>query len=140
MGHFTFFTGRTDFETEEGIKRFITNSKRFSADAEDPTTAEALLIFQTSKQQTWLVSTSERLYCILDDRRKDQPHINWHIPKQQLVTGQEVSIELAARDRSAQSGLVDIGRKHRNWLYTKQLFSRTSIEAQITEMIRTKMR
>jgi len=134
-----FFTGRTDFETDEGIRQFITRSRNFDPNTEDPSEAELLLIFQTSNQQTWLVATRERLYCILDDIRKDQPHINWSMPKGQLVTDNKVTVEIVTKERRKRSGLVDISSKHENWLYTKHLFSESGIEDQIRNLIAKKM-
>ena len=63
------FIGRSDFASPEEIKEFIRRSKNFDKSKEDPSTAHPLLIFKTSKQQTWLVATPERLYCVLDDLR-----------------------------------------------------------------------
>ena len=133
------FSGRADFESRIGITEFIRNSKNFNPQTEDPREAEALLIFSTSRQHTWLVCTKERLYCILDDLRTDNPHINWSIPKRQLISGGEVSIKLRSRNRSEFAGLVDIGDEHPNWLYTKRLFSSESVEDQIRALIRRNM-
>jgi hypothetical protein len=131
--------GRDDFESKMGICRFIVNSKNFDPERENPDEAEALLIFSTSRQHTWLVATKERLYCILDDIRKDKPHINWSIPKQALVSGQDVTVGISSRDKSQLSGLVDISDKHPGWLYTKRLFPISSVENEIRSLIRRNM-
>jgi hypothetical protein len=134
-----FLPGRSDFESNTGIIRFIVNSKNFDPKTEDPDKAEALLLFSTSNQHTWLVATQERLYCILDDLRKDKPHINWSIPKRKLVSGQHVSINLRSRDHSQYSGLIDIGDEHPEWLYTKRLFVDNDVKNQIIGLIRRNM-
>jgi hypothetical protein len=133
------FSGREDFESELGIKEFVRNSKSFNSQAEDPHKAEALLIFSTSKQHTWLVCTKERLYCILDDIRKDRPHINWSMEKSSLISGGEVTIKIRTREKSEFTGLVDIGDEHPHWLYTKRLFASQSVESQIRSLIKRNM-
>lgn len=127
--------GRRNFYSEQDRIGVVKSSKNYNSSQEKLAHAKALKIFQTSKQQTWLVSTNERLYCILDDNRKDDLHINWSIPKRVLVTGNEVSIKLETRDHSEKSGLVDIGSKHKNWLYSKKLFKDADIKTEIQKLI-----
>lgn len=134
-----FLPGRSDFESKIGIIRFIVNSRNFDLKTEDPGKAEALLLFSTSNQHTWLVATRERLYCILDDLKKDKPHINWSIPKRKLVSDQHVSINLRSRDHSQYSGLIDVGDEHPDWLYTKRLFVDNDVKNQIISLIRRNM-
>ena len=142
MEKFSFFIGRTGFESEEGIKEVIQNSRHFEAAKETPQEANALLIFGSPKQQTWLVSTGERLYCILDDIRKDEPHLNWVMPRSQLVTGDAISIDLVTHESRRSSpafGLVDVGPKHKDWLFSKRLFKRVSVEEAIRDLIHSHM-
>lgn len=113
--------GYRDFKPEENLTRFVTNSKYFNSEVEDVSKAQALKIFETSRQLTWLVSTSERLYCILDDISDDKLHINWSIPKEDITTRDELSIQIKAEDKTEDTGLVDIG-EFRNWLYSKRFF------------------
>lgn len=127
------------FWDEEAIKQFITHSKNFDASKEVPADADALLMFETSKQKTWLVSTHERMYCILDDTRKDKPHINWSMARNRLVDGNNVTINVNAREKSKKTGLVDISDQHKDWLYTKQLFSDESVVDAITGLISKQM-
>lgn len=131
--------GRDEFESKTAIIELIKNSKNFDPRMEDPQKADALLIFSTSKQHTWLVASSERLYCILDDVRKERPHINWSMPRAQLVSGGEVTVNIKSRPHMEYSGLVDVGDAHRNWLYTKRLFSDAPIEQRIRELIENNM-
>ena len=133
------FLGYRDFMSKSEITSFIRKSKHFDAQKEDPKDAGALLIFQTSKQQTWIVSTSERLYCILDDIRKDNPNINWSMPKDAILKGNRMTLDITTREKSDKTGLVDIGSKHRNWLFTKWLFENTKIEDRIQDLIYRKM-
>jgi len=139
VGPAEFTTVREDFEALEGIVRSISNSKNFNPEAENPGEADALLIFSTAKQQAWLVATSERLYGVVDDLRKEKPRINWSIPKRKLVSGESVSAKLISRDKNERSGLIDIGDACTNWLYTKRLFVDDNINRRVRSLIKRKM-
>jgi hypothetical protein len=134
-----FTTLREEFESHAGIVRSISNSKNFNPETEDPGDADALLIFSTPKQQAWLVATSERLYGIVDDPRKERPRINWSIPKRKLVSDGNISAKLITRDKNELSGLIDIGDTCSNWLYTKRLFVDDHIKNQVRSLIKRKM-
>ena len=129
------FSDRNSFETKEGILNSIRDSKNFDETIEDPAKADALIIFMTSKQHTWLVCSEHRLYCVLDDLKNRKPHINWAMSKSLLVSHTEVTVAIKTRDKSKDTGLVDIGDKHRNWLYTKKLFMSEPIDKMIKELI-----
>ena len=133
------FLGYRDFMSKSEITSFISKSKHFDAQKEDSKDAGTLLIFQTSKQQTWLVSTNERLYCILDDIRKSNLHINWSMSKAMIVTGDAVTLKVETRDKTDKTGFVSISPKHKDWLYTKRLFENTKIENSIHNLVDKKM-
>lgn len=116
------FLGRREFRTTAEIKQFIERSKRFDPEVEDPGEAKALLFFETDKQHTWLVATPVRVYCILDDVRKPLPHINWSMPSDQAFEGDQFALQLDTHKKSARTGLIDFGPKHKRWLYSKGLF------------------
>jgi hypothetical protein len=130
---------RRDFESDEGIVRCISNSKNFDPESEDPSGADALLIFSTSKQRAWFVATAERLYGIVDDLGKEKPHINWSIPRRKLVSREDVSVKLITREKNELSGFIDIGGNHTNWLYTRRLFVDDHVKNQIRSLIKRKM-
>lgn len=112
---------RRGFLTEREIKARIKSSKNY--DGTDPDAARALLVFRTSKQQTWLVATSKRLYCVLDDLPKDRANVNWSLGRNVLFDEQnKFSAHIDVRPRTERTGLLDIGPK-RNWLLTKGLFA-----------------
>lgn len=134
-----FTTLREGFESYEGIVRSISNSKNFDPETENPGDADALLIFSTRIQQAWLVATSERLYGVVDDLRKETPHINWSMPKRKLVSGENVSTKMISRDKNELSGFIDIGETCSNWLYTKRLFVDDHIKNQVRSLIKRKM-
>lgn len=129
------FSGRADFASKTEIIQYIKNSKNFDPATENFIKADALLIFSTSIQHTWLISTAQRLYCVLDDIRKDKPHINWSIPRAQILDGDKFILPVKARDKTEVTGLLDIGEDHSDWLYTKRLFSEAPVEQRVQEML-----
>jgi hypothetical protein len=133
------FSDRDDFASEEKIIESIRRSKNFDPATEDSRRADALLIFSTSKQHTWLVATTERLYCIRDDLRQTQPRVNWSMQRRQLVSNGRIIATIRSRPRSEESGLLDISERHRDWLYTKRLFRDSSIEENVRALITSQM-
>lgn len=121
------------------IKWSITNSRNYPSDGTPPMAAEALLIFSTSKQQTWLIATPNRLYCVLDDVRKAGLHINWSMARSRILKANgDIKIDVTARDETKRTGRVDIGPKQ-NWLFTKALFGKDDPEKRIRELITSAM-
>lgn len=129
------FLGFRDFYSESQIRKFIINSKNYRGEKENPEDADVLLIFETSNQKTWLVASGIRLYCILDDIRKEKPHINWSAGKNKLVVDNRVIISIKTRDKSKSTGLVDIGDEHKNWLYSKRFFVNFEVKESIEKLL-----
>jgi len=125
--------GRRDFFSRNEIITYARKSRHYSS-KENLNQAKALKIFQTSKQKTWLVSTNERMYCILDDNRKQEPHVKWSIPKSDIIDDDKISINIKTRDYSEKSGLVDIGTKV-GWKFTKKLFTKVNVKRSIKNLI-----
>lgn len=128
--------GRRDFYPMQDIINFTIYSKNYSND--DLKKAKALKIFQTTKQNTWLVSTNIRMYCILDDNRKDEPIVRWSYPKSSILRDNNINIEINYQDYSEKSGLLSIGRK-KDWLYSKKLFKGSDIKKEIENLIKRTM-
>lgn len=135
----SFFSDRTTFESVESIKNFIKNSKNYDSSKESPEKSNSLLIFNTSSQQTWLIATEMRLYCILDDLRKPTLHINWSINRDQIIQNNKIIIDLNTRDKTENTGLLDIGKYHNKWLFSKKLFLRESIITMLKTMLTKSM-
>lgn len=131
--------GRPDFASKPEIIQYITHSKNYDPTRESPDRTDALLIFATSKQHTWLVSSAHRLYCILDDLRSDGPHINWSLPRARLVANSAVSARILTSDKSEFSGLLSIEGVKREWLFTKRLFADDPVEEKVRRLIATTM-
>lgn len=126
--------GRRDFRQQNEIIRYIMKSKYYSPTLDKINDATALLLYKTSKQQTWLVSTKERLYCILDDNREDNLNINWSVPKKTLISNEKLSDVIRTKSISNGQGLVDIGQE-KNLYYSEKLFAKTDIKSKIMQEI-----
>lgn len=115
------------FLTNEGVRKLIADSQ-FVENSES--VKNPYLIFETSRQRTWLVPTDLRLICVLDDEgtRLNRRLIQWHIP---LGAAQPVTTD----PYKANSGLLHIGKK-RNWIYSKSLHpSSMQLEREVRDMI-----
>lgn len=132
------FFGDRDFLSPKEIEKIIVKSKNFSGSNELENT-DSLLIFETSKQRTWLVASPKRLYCILDDIREVEPNINWSMKKDKLIQNNILAIELKIKDKSNKTGLIDFGPTHKNWLYSKKLFSKIGIVQTVNQFIMNNM-
>ena len=134
----TFLLGPGNFRTQDEIKEIVRTDPRFDHSAELFQDLGALLIFKTSTQQTWLVASNMRLYCVLDDIKNRFTQLQWALPRGELVSpaGQLV-VHIRWRDRSASVGLLDIG-KHAGWLYSKRLFDEPP-DKRISELIQKAM-
>lgn len=132
-----FFLGQPEFKSPQEIIELVAESPQFDSQQESAQQAEGLLIFQTSRQQTWIVVTRLRLYCVLDDIGKGFTRVQWAIPREQCVANEQVTLPVEAHERgepSDRSGLVDIGG-HRNWLFSKKLFTTESITDKLRAVI-----
>jgi hypothetical protein len=128
------------FCTVSEIKQAIRLSKYYGRDGSEPDDAQTLLIYQTSLQQTLLVKTGNRLYGILDDVRKPEPHVNWSIPMSDVVDENgAVKLPINAPDRLTRyqtSGKLDFGPNHRSWLFSAKLFTVESVKEVVKAFLR----
>ena len=135
-----FFSNRSSFESKEAIVQCITGSKYYDPTVEKPLESGALIIFMTARQHTWLVCSEARLYCVLDDLDKPNPHINWSLPKASIISEGKVSLPLRIREKNRNTGLIDIGEQHKGWLFSKKIFvSRRPIDTMIRKLIARQM-
>jgi hypothetical protein len=93
-----------------------------------------LNIFSTAKQQTWLVSVHNDLYCLLDDIELDsygKDLISWKIP------AIDVLLNLKTRDsRSIKHSLIDFDSNHRHWFYSISFFRNPdAVEFAVRELL-----
>lgn len=130
-----FFLGRGDFKSANEIIAIVRSQAADESESEGGERSDALLIFQTSKQQTWLVATRRALYCVLDDLHKGFTRIQWTLPADKLVGRSGMIAQISTSDKSEKTGLLHING-HRNWLYSKKLFTSSSIEGTVRDLIR----
>ena len=131
----SFWSGGRRFAEQDEICERIKYSRNY--EGEDPHTAKTLLLFDTTKQHTWLAATKKRMYCILDDVRKENPRNQWSIPVNELKDNSgEVIVHISSGEsrQGKNSGLVHIGQR-RNWLYSKRHFRQRSVEEEVTKLI-----
>ncbi|MBL4762056.1 MAG: hypothetical protein JKY93_05075 [Gammaproteobacteria bacterium] len=127
------FDSKAFFRSDTEIKQWIRQSKNYNN--ENLQSTDLLIFFSTSKQRTYLVATKKRLYCILDDSRKDSPHLNWSMSINNVVDSDGLLFSITAKDKSKATGLVDISNKHKNWLFSKDLFVSKNIEESMKAFI-----
>jgi hypothetical protein len=115
------------FYTRIGIKQLIQDTSPV-----DEAVVDALLLFKTSKQHTWLVATQAKLYCVLDDaeRRKTGELVQWDLP---LEKAEPISVK--SSDNPAY-GFLDINSQT-YWYYSLDLFpAPEALKSAISELIR----
>ena len=127
MSLLKYILGFRKFSTIVDIKNYI-NSKLVTDIEENVIKSKHLLLFDTSKQKTWIIFSNYKLYCVLDDISKDTFVVRWNINKNEIIKGSEVILDIKIHENySEHSGLVDFGRKHKDWLYSKKLFPNSEI-------------
>ena len=125
-----------EFWAEDQIKKLVTEYVNHAAAAfhkttnsVDPAGMSALLIFSTSKQQTWLVVDQLSLRCVLDDRRREAPRVQW------AIKIDEAEPIRADYDYSRDSGILYIGSRTKEWLFSKRLFQTTSVVEAVRKLL-----
>lgn len=131
------FQPEHEFRSDLEIRESIQTSRNYHG--EDPSRANLLMIFSTSKQRTYLVATELRMYCVLDDNRKEAPHVNWSLPRDQVAADDAPILQVETRSKTDKTGLVDLGPKHKQWLYSKGLFGEESIEEKVAGLVEQSM-
>ena len=130
--------GYRTLSSEREIRRSIEKSGDYDSTRESPDDARILLIFETSKQHTWLVATGDRLFFVLDDVRRPAPRVARSVGRRELMTRSDGSIAVDTQSKSLRTGLVDVGHRRRGWLYSKALFPRSRpIEHAIDDLLRS---
>ena len=80
-----------------------------------------VLVFKTSKQQTWFTATDQGIECRIDDTRPGRGGLQWVIPKRQAREILKMGTFFVNPGYKARTGTFTLGPK-RNWLYSKSLF------------------
>jgi hypothetical protein len=100
------------FYTALGLSRLIQDSGHT---VPGETIQKTFLLFQTARQQTWLLITGKQVFCILDDERTRASGrvLQWRLPL-------DKALPVRAYVTEKGNCVVDIGEKRR-WLYSPEL-------------------
>ncbi|HHQ4500730.1 TPA: hypothetical protein ACSP71_004413 [Aeromonas hydrophila] len=130
-----FYDENARFRSARDINTAICKFNKNNSGLDTKHSAIKLLnIFKTSKQRTYLAVKGGFVFCILDDAREPEPKVVWVAPKTSFIQdGKLVSIN--KRDKTENTGLIDLGKQHKDWLYTKKLFDDSSIEEQLKKLL-----
>ena len=128
MQFLKFFDSSTKFRSLSEVKAAIKKSKNYKNEPID--NAKSLNFFQTSKQKSYLIATEKMVYCVVDDIRKNEPKVNWS-EKTSIFKNKVISTS----SKMEKTGLVSFGDNHKNWLYTKSIFSGDIIENEVSKLI-----
>jgi hypothetical protein len=88
-----------------------------------------LLLFATDKQRTWLIADPLMVFCVLDERRLEEPRIRW---KSRLQDALPVSTD---DTWSTEAGVLHFGNQSKGWLYSKHLFTQEPVEVAIGKFL-----
>jgi hypothetical protein len=118
---------RTSQENESEVTQLV--YRELAERRLQETVTSNLLIFETSKQRTWLSFSTAGVICVLDNRlgKDDYFGAQWF---QTLDSIKPSSI--AATDKRGNTGLLAIGTR-RNWLYSRNLFSGDELRSRVLE-------
>jgi hypothetical protein len=125
------------FWTEDQIKHLVARESEKLTQAPcphsdhqlDESTLRTLLVFSTSKQQTWLVADRWMLRCVLDDRRKEELRVALFIKRDQVEPTR------ANYDYSPSSGVLYFGSRTKGWLFSKSLFHGSDIVEAVRQLL-----
>ena len=100
-------------------------------------TSDMLLLFEGTKQHTWLLTTDKALYCIFDVIGEPEPRVKWRIPREHALRDGRLSLQIAPSELSPSSerqGFVTINAKPKR-KYSKLLFQRHPVDQAIRVML-----
>ena len=95
----------------------------------DPRDIRLMLVFATPTQRSWLAVDKLSVYCVLDDLRKEEPTVQW------LANRTDVHAVRANHDHSPASGILHLGTRGRDWLYSKDLFQDRDVVDAVRQFI-----
>ncbi len=96
----------------------------------DYLSAESLLIFDATRQRTWLIANSHYLYCMFDIIDEPSPRVQWRIKKDLIISGNKIILKLSTNNYSERNGYLIIDEKKPR-KYSRLLFQRVSVERSV---------
>lgn len=107
--------GYRDFNQLKSIKDFLVSKNL--VDKKNVDLLKQIVLFDTSKQRTWLLADNENVFCFLDDTTKDSFEFRWKEKKSNLRGNIRVTPNVKPK-----AGIVDFGEKHKRWYYSKDIY------------------
>jgi hypothetical protein len=89
----------------------------------------AMQIFATDTQCTWLIADRWMAYCVLDDRGREEPRIQWRLGLEHIGPVQ------VDETWSETSGVLHFGDRPKGWLYSKDLFAHEPVQLAISRVL-----
>jgi len=129
-----FIAGKRDFKDKNEIAKQVTKSKNFK-DGEDIAHVKVVELFENSNQKTYLIKTNKRLYKILDDRRKEEPMVNWSVKVEKLTNENKNPFKVIDYKKDIGKLALNIDAD-KGALYTKKLFSNIDINEALTDLLK----
>ena len=102
------------FHTERGLDEMLITTNEIRAGEK---ILEHLLLFQTERQQTWLVTSDKRLFCFLDDEKTRAGNTELRWSTELAVIDRE---QIRARRSNRGNMVIDLDRRA-PWLYSTHL-------------------
>ncbi len=120
---------KANFLDIDAVHKLISSSGLL---ASDEVVVHQLLILKTTRQRTWIVVTTQSVFCVLDDEktRSKGTEIQW---RQSISDSLRHIKTRPSKSKPATRGLLDIGLRH-SWLYSKNLHPNSK---QLEEILRT---
>lgn len=121
--------GPGGFFTKEGVRQLVENSGMV---APGEAVSDAIVIFRTPKQRTWLVATDRQLFCVLDDddTRASGRLIQWRL-------SHDEARPVRAEVLNYRIGGLRVGPRSK-WLYSRELFpDAEDLERAVEQLIRS---
>ncbi len=110
------FEGKVD-------RLFIKNNSKIDIGENELSEFEFINLFRGKRTQTWIGVSSNRIICVIYSLENFIFEIRWQILKDQIIdSDSNIKIELLFdRNYSPKIGLVDFGKKHKGWKYSKDI-------------------
>jgi len=123
------------FASPKDIKTSIEKFAGFQHREEPLADREVLLIFESSKQRTWLVATKGALYCVIDRLSEPEPRARWRIGMERIFSNKDgIFLSIQTEEYSDSAGHLVIDKK-RPRLYSRRLFTDFPVEQRIKSLL-----
>ena len=113
------YLGVEIFDYQNGVTEYAFEDKKVFKNLKHH---NQITFFETKRQKTFLIKSNDGIDCILQDKIDNTYQLKWHEPYEYFY---ELKPEVIFND-TEKFGRVDIGKKHKWWLVSKELFKNES--------------